>query len=111
MNNIEVLKQIALDYIYKYKTIAINSLNSSDYYPGLYQEKEDLCEECEKTCEKIKKIMPLKAKWILSSFQNEEDNTNNNYQYECSNCGHGDIHAKDVYVPYCWHCGAKMEDN
>jgi len=55
MNKIEILKQIALDYIYKYKTIAINSLNSSDYYPGLYQEKEDLCEECEKACEKIKK--------------------------------------------------------
>ena len=55
MNKIEILKQIALDYIYKYKTIAINSLNSSDYYSGLYQEKEDLCEECEKACEKIKK--------------------------------------------------------
>lgn len=52
-----------------------------------------------------------KARWILSSFQNEEDNANDNYQYECSNCGYGDIHAKSAHVSYCWHCGAEMEDN
>lgn len=52
-----------------------------------------------------------KAKWILSPFQNEEDNANDNYNYECSNCGYGGVYAKNTYVPYCWHCGAKMEDN
>ena len=60
---------------------------------------------------KVKPPAPIiHAKWILSSFQNEEDNMNDNYEYECSNCGYGDVHAKNTHVPYCWHCGAKMED-
>ena len=57
----------------------------------------------------IKKLIRPKAHWILSSFQNEEENANNNYQYECSNCGSGDVHSKGTHVPYCWHCGAEME--
>lgn len=32
-----------------------------------------------------------------------------NGQYRCSNCQHGDIHAKTQEVPYCWYCGAKMD--
>lgn len=52
-----------------------------------------------------------KARWILSTFQNEEDNANNNYQYNCSNCDCGDVHVKGFRVPYCWHCGAEMEYN
>ena len=59
----------------------------------------------------IRKLTRNKAHWILSSFQNEEDNMNGNYHYECSNCGAGDVHSEHVHVPYCWHCGAKMEDN
>lgn len=49
------------------------------------------------------------AYWILSLYQNEEDNDLGNYTYECSNCGNCETHAKSVYVPYCWYCGAKME--
>jgi len=51
-----------------------------------------------------------KAMRILSPFQNKEDNANDNYQYECSNCDYGDVHAKSAHVPYCWHFGAEMED-
>lgn len=51
-----------------------------------------------------------KAKWILSSFQDEEDNMNGNYHYECSNCGAEDVHSEHVHVPYCWHCGAKIDN-
>lgn len=51
-----------------------------------------------------------KGKWKLSEFQNKEDIDNDNYQYECSCCGHGDIHAKSATVPYCWFCGAEMEE-
>lgn len=49
------------------------------------------------------------AVWILSSIQDEEDSSNGNYLYECSNCGAGDVHSEKVYVPYCWHCGASMK--
>ena len=52
-----------------------------------------------------------KAKWILTSFQNEEDTYYDNYNYECSNCKSYDVHAKGLHVPYCWYCGAEMEDN
>jgi hypothetical protein len=50
------------------------------------------------------------GKWILSDAQRREDIENGNYQYFCSNCLYSDIHAKTVTVPFCWHCGAKMED-
>lgn len=32
------------------------------------------------------------------------------YHYECSNCGCMDTAGEDVEVPYCWHCGAKMDE-
>lgn len=34
---------------------------------------------------------------------------NDNYDWECSECGFKDTHSKDVEVPFCWHCGAEME--
>ena len=34
---------------------------------------------------------------------------NGNSQYECSNCHYGDEQAESQEVPYCWHCGAKMQ--
>ena len=43
--------------------------------------------------------------WI--KFEGPDDN--DNAQYNCSNCGAGDISAVNQVVPYCWHCGAKME--
>jgi hypothetical protein len=145
VNNIEELKQIALDYIELYETVEMNTLNNCEYYSTLEQEKLNLRAECQEmrekvnsfsseeksdikpdnnvgswydnthnyTLEEVVKILKerSKAEWILSPFQDEEDNANDNYQYECSNCGYGDIHAKSAHVPYCWHCGAEMEDN
>ena len=32
------------------------------------------------------------------------------YNYQCSNCGYWDMHGSNVEVPYCWHCGAKMDE-
>lgn len=32
------------------------------------------------------------------------------HQYECSKCGMGDRHNSNVNVPYCWFCGAKMDE-
>ncbi len=49
------------------------------------------------------------GKWILCDEQRKEDTDNGNYRYLCSNCNYADIHAKNIKVPFCWHCGAKME--
>ena len=37
-------------------------------------------------------------------------NIDHNITVQCSVCGAGDTHAEGVHVPYCWHCGAKMEE-
>lgn len=42
--------------------------------------------------------------WI--KFEGPDDN--DNAQYNCSNCGAGDISAVNQVIPYCWRCGAKM---
>jgi len=32
------------------------------------------------------------------------------YEWTCSECGHTDVHNAKVQVDYCWHCGAKMDE-
>ena len=44
------------------------------------------------------------GEWIKIKDWDENDNA----LFECTNCHHGDAHAKSVKVPYCWYCGAKM---
>ena len=35
---------------------------------------------------------------------------NGQAHFDCSVCGAGDVHADDAEVPYCWHCGAVMDE-
>ena len=51
------------------------------------------------------------GKWILADEQNKEDVENDNYRFICSECQCSDIHAKGTIVPYCWKCGAKMQES
>ena len=37
-----------------------------------------------------------------------EDVDCGDYDWRCSECGKVDCHNIKVEVPYCWHCGAKM---
>ena len=46
------------------------------------------------------------GQWINES----EPNQDNNVQTECSVCHAGDLHAINIIVPYCWKCGAKMDE-
>jgi len=48
--------------------------------------------------------------WILADEQNKEDVVNDNFRFICSECLCSDIHTKNTIVPYCWKCGAKMEE-
>ena len=36
--------------------------------------------------------------------------SNGNRIYECSECHHSDTQAATMIVPYCWYCGAKMQE-
>ena len=45
------------------------------------------------------------GKWKRQTDYNENDNA----VFECSNCMHGDIHARSAIVPFCWYCGARMD--
>ena len=35
---------------------------------------------------------------------------NDNYDFVCCRCKHTDIHSREVKVPYCWFCGARMDE-
>lgn len=54
------------------------------------------------------KSLPLPVvhgSWEKKTEWDEDDNA----IFECTNCLHGDVQAKGAVVPYCWHCGAKMD--
>ena len=56
-------------------------------------------------------VQPVRhGHWMLCENQNQDDVNNGNYLYVCSNCKHSDIHARTADVPYCWHCGAIMDE-
>ena len=48
-----------------------------------------------------------RGKWKQVSTQVDEYN---NHLYECTACRATDRHNINVNVPYCWHCGAEMEE-
>lgn len=48
----------------------------------------------------------LKAHWLYDGRTDEDGNL----VCRCSRCEHGDRHSPGITVPYCWFCGAKMED-
>lgn len=53
---------------------------------------------------------PVKhGRWIKRSTVYSDFPYDSIYNYLCSNCGYWHTHSADVEVPYCWHCGAKMD--
>ena len=53
-------------------------------------------------------VKVVHAHWIY-----DDDEVDGNMQAHCSNCFAGDVHAawKKNSVPYCWSCGAKMDED
>lgn len=39
----------------------------------------------------------------------EEATDDGNWRYICSVCGYADIQSRSAQVPYCWHCGSRMQ--
>ena len=54
-----------------------------------------------------KKENTIHAHWIDKDKDCEDWHI---HQHECSKCGMGDQHNPNVNVPYCWFCGAKMDE-
>lgn len=82
----------------------LNRLNGDELYDIFSRIIDDMYNE-------LQPVTPQQKTgyWILADEQNKEDVENDNYRFICSECQCSDIHAKDVIVPYCWKCGAKME--
>ena len=66
-----------------------------------------------KAWKKIKNLPPaqdavpvMHGHWIETG---ESDDAGNKY-YSCSCCHAGENHHPKVMVPYCWKCGAKMDE-
>lgn len=52
----------------------------------------------------IDAVPVVRAEWK----QKTGFDADNNAIFECTNCLHGDVHAKGAEVPFCWFCGADM---
>ena len=72
---------------------------------------------CEDTLEELIDYAPTvdvepvrHGRWIKRSKVYPDFPYDSTYTYECSNCGYTDTHGEDVEVPFCWHCGAKMDE-
>ena len=72
------------------------------------EERRDSCyafrDELFKYIDNAPTVKPPHGKWIRTGLLG-----NGNAQYECSICHYGDEQAESQEVPYCWHCGAKMD--
>lgn len=51
----------------------------------------------------------LHGHWIMLHKTHNVDE-DNDYDWRCSECNHVDCHNINVEVPYCWYCGAKMDE-
>lgn len=45
------------------------------------------------------------GRWINRTGPDDDLNVTDT----CSRCLHTDTHSPTVDIPYCWHCGAKMD--
>ena len=45
------------------------------------------------------------ARWVNESYIGEGE-----AHFNCSKCGAGETHRLDAPAPYCWKCGAKMDE-
>lgn len=112
-----ISRQAVIDAIHNYWGTMIVAVPTETTKCGIaydMKQLDEILEHNKKLVGLIKEI-PYEAdpirrgRWKLSEFQNETENANGNYRFECTCCKHLDIHARGVVVPYCWWCGARME--
>ena len=115
-----ISRQAVLDAFWKLnveiRPSAINAITKmiTDIPPVTPQQNvENPCIDCgmnccvDEVCKKKNEFLQQNVgHWIVE----DDDIGNDNIYCKCSNCGHGDEHAKGQEVPYCWWCGAKMAE-
>lgn len=50
-------------------------------------------------------VKRMRGRWI----EIQAPDSDGNALYECSICHSGEVHVPIVEVPFCWHCGARMD--
>lgn len=55
-------------------------------------------------------VQPKHGRWIRMEKVFPNLPNNSDYRFECSECGWSDQHNDKMVVPYCWHCGALMDE-
>ena len=63
---------------------------------------------------KIRQLPTIDAEPVVHGHWIDQDSDCEDWhihQYECSKCGMGDQHNPNINVPYCWFCGAKMDED
>ena len=64
---------------------------------------------------RVKKLQPADVvevrhgHWIRGRKIHGDIPNDSDYEWECSECYHTDVHNEKVQVDYCWHCGARMD--
>lgn len=48
--------------------------------------------------------------WIKKEKVYQTLPNDSTYRWECSECNWADEHNEKMIVPYCWHCGARMDE-
>ncbi len=109
-----ISRQAAIDAVHKSILDFFDICDDDEESPMTYKD-ERLLELNKAITTQIKAVpsadvQPVRhGHWMLYEAQNRDDVDNGNYLYFCSNCNHGDVHAKTVEVPFCWFCGARMD--
>ena len=95
-----------------------NDLISRSDAVGMMHLCLNACNNFERTCVYAHAIKQLEkiptadvapvvhAHWIDTG----RSDGNDNYDFVCCRCKHTDIHSRQVKVPYCWFCGARMDE-
>ena len=96
-----IRRQDAIDAFNRIKNTLKNP-ETAHYDTLMFYEIEDVLEDVEPA----DVVHVVHAHWIQTSAEDE----NGNAYYYCSNCGRGESHNPIVEVPYCWKCGAKMNE-
>lgn len=82
-------------------------------YSNAYKECMELVKHAptiEPTLQRVESVEIKHGHWIERTKVHPDLLNDSTYVYQCSNCCYMDTHGANVEVPYCWHCGAKMDE-
>lgn len=95
-----------LDFPDRYIKAANAKASLHNYFRGLHFEQ--MCVAIDET-PSADVVEVRHGHWIYIDKVRPECPDDSDCYYECSECHAGDAHNKRVQVPYCWHCGARMD--